>query len=82
LSERHELWRLADALQMDLRAASAKMVELRAQLAALDLPEASRVACPRCGIFFAGEHALAVHLYNMHNGTVPQAWVDAESAAS
>lgn len=44
----HDLWTLADAIQMDLRAATAKLVQLRAELAALDLPfEEPR--CPECG---------------------------------
>lgn len=34
----HRIWQLADAIQMDLRAAQAKMTEMRSYLANLDLP--------------------------------------------
>jgi hypothetical protein len=48
VSDRPEIWEVADALQQDLRAASAKLVELRSQLAAVNLTD-TRARCLVCG---------------------------------
>lgn len=74
---RHEIWKLADALQMDLRAANAKLLELRARLAGLELPDPKIVACPFCGLETRGPRTLAEHLYLSHDGTVPEQWEQA-----
>jgi hypothetical protein len=73
MADRHPIWQLADQLQMDLRAASAKLVELRAQLASIDLGDtnAGRVTCPTCTATFSGDRTLAEHAYNVHDGPVP-----------
>ena len=39
MAERHAIWQLLDRLQMDNRAQAAKLVELRAAVATLGLPE-------------------------------------------
>ena len=74
MSERHDIWQVADALQMDLRAAQAKLVELRARLAALDLPGRNETVCPTCGLPFPGPQTLAEHRYTSHDGPVPAHW--------
>lgn len=74
MTERHDIWQVADALQMDLRAATAKLVELRARLAALDLPTNNASACPTCGVKLRGPNTLAEHVYNSHDGPVPAHW--------
>lgn len=76
---RHDIWQLADKIQMDLRAAQAKLVELRSMLAALDLPDETRTTCPRCELRFRGPNTLAEHLHTSHNGPVPQHWLAAEA---
>ena len=58
--ERPDLWRAADLLQMDLRAAQARLVQLRAMLAQIaTVPKSSRRmvngpvtadSCPGCGV--------------------------------
>jgi hypothetical protein len=77
-SERHDIWKVADALQMDLRAASAKLVELRAHLASIDLPDPSSVTCPTCGIKRPGPRTLAEHVHVSHDGPVPDHWLAIE----
>lgn len=74
MTERHDIWQVADALQMDLRAATAKLVELRARLAALDLPAGSGSTCPACGLKMRGPKTLAEHVYQSHAGPVPEHW--------
>jgi hypothetical protein len=74
VKERHEIWAVADALQMDLRAAAAKLVELRARLAALDLPGKEATVCPTCGVSCAGPQTLAEHVYTSHGGPTPAHW--------
>lgn len=71
MSERHDIWKVADAIQMDLRAASAKLVELRAMLAGMNLPDPTSVTCPKCGLKLRGPRTLAEHLHVSHDGPVP-----------
>lgn len=77
--ERHEIWKVADSLQMDLRAAQGKLTELRRMIAALDLPDPSRVTCPHCGLEARGPNTLAEHVYVSHDGPVPASYQHAES---
>lgn len=77
--ERHEIWAVADALQMDLRAASAKLVELRARISALDLPGPEQFECPKCGVRLSGPTSLAEHDYALHDGPVPPHWLLVEA---
>jgi hypothetical protein len=79
VSERHDIWAVADALQMDLRAASAKLVELRARLSGLDLPNPAKLKCPHCELETRGERTLAEHIRNLHDGPVPAHYSDIES---
>jgi hypothetical protein len=74
MSERHDIWQVADGLQMDLRAAAAKLVELRARLSSLELPDESAVVCPRCGVKAKGVLTLAEHVHVSHDGPVPAHW--------
>lgn len=79
MSERHEIWKIADGLQMDLRNASSKLVELRARLAGLDLPQPSALRCPECGIKPRGVLLLAEHRYQAHDGPLPEHWADLDA---
>jgi hypothetical protein len=74
--ERHELWQVLDAIQMDLRAASAKMTEARSILSGLALPDPKTVTCPRCGLKRPGPRSLAEHMYTAHDGALPEHWED------
>lgn len=81
MTERHELWQVLDALQMDLRAASAKLVEVRARVSSLDLPDATNVPCPHCTRKLTGPRALAEHLYNLHDGPEPAHYAEIAARA-
>lgn len=81
-TERHEIWKVADGLQMDIRNASTKLVELRARLAGLDLPDAPSVTCPKCDYKVAGPMLLAEHLYNVHDGPEPAHYATAEERSA
>lgn len=72
--ERHDLWQVLDKLQMDLRAAQAKLTEARSMLAGLDLPDPKLVKCPRCGLQRSGPRQLAEHMYVSHDGSMPSHW--------
>ena len=48
MTDRPDIWQLADGIQMDLRAANAKLVALRSSLANLELDD-RRPVCPKCG---------------------------------
>lgn len=82
VSERHDIWAIADSLQMDLRAASAKLVELRSRLAALDLPNPNESKCPVCGTLFRGPRSLAQHMYDSHGADLPPHIAEADKLAS
>lgn len=77
-SVRHPLWRLADEIQMDVRQLSAKLVELRAQLSAVDLPEAAPVFRCECGDTQRTQHDLEEHRYRHHDGPLPSLWALAD----
>jgi hypothetical protein len=79
VTERHDIWAIADAIQMDLRAAQAKMVELRAHLAQLDLPDTTGVTCSSCGVKLRGPNTLAEHVHVSHDGPLPAHWVQADA---
>lgn len=69
MTDRHRVWKLADAIQMDLNAAQAKLVELRSLIASLDLPELTTgtTVCPEgCGPMPYGPRRLAEHLHTSH----------------
>lgn len=66
---------------MDLRAANARLVELRSAVAGLELPDPAEVICPICGLRFRGPRALADHLYVSHDGDVPEHVLAAERRA-
>jgi hypothetical protein len=82
MSERHDVWQIADAMQMDIRALAAKMVELRAQLAALNLPKPETLKCPHCGWPAKGPNTLAEHVHVSHDGPLPPAWRRADELAA
>lgn len=81
MSERHDIWEIADRMQMDIRALGVRMVELRAQLAALNLPKPRELTCPQpgCGLKFKGPNTLAEHVHVSHSGPLPPAWRRAEA---
>lgn len=66
MADRSDIWELADAIQMDARALSAKVVELRSRLSSLNL-EDTRPACPACGYRSSMNlPSLAEHLEAQH----------------
>jgi hypothetical protein len=79
----HPLWHLADQIQMDLRAATAKLVQLRAQLANITLPDTPRrVPCPDCAWDFQHLSAMQEHRYHHHDGPLPHHWATADQHAT
>ena len=58
-SDRHPLWQLLDGLQMDLRAADKKLVQIRSYVAGLNIGEKapSSLPCPGCDLR-GGQHLL------------------------
>lgn len=79
MSERHDIWKIADAIQMDLRAASAKLVQLRALLSTIDLPDPITATCPFCSVKMRGPNTLAEHVYHSHDGPTPPLWIAIEA---
>lgn len=77
----HPIWHALDRLQMDLRAANSRLVELRAMVAALELPAGQRWSCPECGTRFASAWRTQEHRYNAHGGPLPDRDAAAERAA-
>lgn len=75
----HDIGEVVNALQADLRSASARLVELRAKLAGLDLPDPLKLKCPHCELETRGERTLAEHLHNSHDGPVPDHYASIEA---
>lgn len=68
--DRPDVWQVADALQQDLRAADAKLVELRALLSRLAISPA-RPRCPVCGYRSAMNlPSVAEHVEQHHPGAL------------
>lgn len=82
MSERHDIWKVADSLQMDLRAAQAKLIELRSMLAGLNFPGPSSMRCGICGLASRGPRTLAEHVYTSHGGPLPEHWSTIDSLAN
>lgn len=74
MTDRHEIWKLLDELQMNNRADAAKLVTLRSLVAGLNLPTPSGLACPRCGLACKGPRTLAEHMHQLHGGPLPEHW--------
>jgi hypothetical protein len=68
-------------IRYDLTAAQGKLTDAIAAIAALNLPDASSVTCPTCGVHARGPNALAEHVHHSHAGPVPPAWLEAERLA-
>jgi hypothetical protein len=81
MADRHPIWRMLDEMQMNNRADAAKLVEIRAQLATIDLGGkiSSRVQCDVCGANFPGTRALSEHAFNVHDGPVPDHYAEIEA---
>lgn len=77
---RHEIWKVLDAIQMDLRAAQAKLVTLRSIVAQHNYPDATSSSCPECGLKLRGPRTLEEHLYQTHDGPEPAHWLDEEDS--
>lgn len=77
----HPLLTLLSYVQDDLRAVQAKLIEIRAQVALLDLDEPERHTCS-CGLSFKSALKLAEHGYTAHDGPEPTHWRDAEDLAA
>jgi len=84
MSHEHPVWQMLDKLQMDNRAMAAKLVELRAHVAALELPDESpRYTCETCKRSdFRSIPQLAEHIYYHHDGPVPNHLLRAEELAA
>jgi hypothetical protein len=85
VTKRHEIWQLIDGIQMDLRTASTKLVELRGRLAALDLPR-TRIGweartCAACQAVFRSIWELQEHAYRVHDGPLPDSYAKADQRA-
>lgn len=79
--ERHPAWEIYYAAERDVRSALAKISELGIQLANLSLADPLDVNCPLCGLKTKGPRSLSEHLYNSHDGEVPETWERAEKLA-
>ena len=68
MSDTHPVFKLIGWIQDDMRGVNAKLTELRAHLAAMDLEPASLPACPVCGpISLPPTTSLADHLRVVHD---------------
>ena len=82
MADRPDIWKVANALQMNLRACQAQLVELRGMLSRLDVPASTEIDCPLCGLRTKGPRTLSEHLYQMHNGGEPETWAEIDRRTS
>lgn len=81
MSHDHPLWAALDRAQMDLRNANARLTEVRAMVAQLELGHDTRPACPTCGLVFQLTWQRDEHLYHAHDGPLPEHYAAAERLA-
>lgn len=82
MTERHPVWQLLDKLQMDNREQAAKLVELRALVSQLELPNPAKRRCDTCGVSFRNQLLRDEHVYHSHQGPVPEHYLRAERLAN
>lgn len=73
-----DLLNILREIRKELTAAQAKLTDAITTITALELPDAERPRCVECGITFRGSLSLAEHLYNHHNGPLPDHYLAAE----
>lgn len=78
----HDVWDLLDKIQMDHRVMGARIVQLRAQVAALDLPGKTVLECGHCRMRLPSQRRLDEHVYISHDGPHPPHWLGAEQLAA
>lgn len=81
-SGRHPIWEALDGAQQDLRAATAKLVAIRAFVAQIDIPEQGKFRCPECDTTFQRSTDLAEHRYRVHAAELPAHWARADQIAA
>lgn len=61
-----DVFRLIGYVEDDLRHVHAKLTEIRAMLASMNLPAPADTTCPECGIAVRAPTSLADHMWNTH----------------
>lgn len=74
-----DAYELLRKIRYDLTAAQAKVTDALKVLAALNLPDVSRLECETCGPLAVGPRGLAEHLFNSHGGPLPEHWQAGDS---
>lgn len=82
-SHDHPIWELLDRMQMDMRAMNAKLTDLRARVAALNLVVDEPLHCPHCGPWHRSAELLEEHLYSVdpERYPLPAHWAAADTRA-
>ena len=80
-SHSHPVWQLLDQLQAEVRVFDAKLTELRARVAEIELPGETKHVCTDCGAVHRHRHALEEHRYRVHDGPVPESYLAGERRA-
>lgn len=81
LEGKHPIWTQLDALTKSHAEQGARLTELRARVATMNLPAVTAYACPVCGIEFRSQAVAEQHLYVSHDGPLPQSLIAGERAA-
>lgn len=80
-ASKDDLVKMLKQVKYDLSVTQTRVAEIAEAVALLDLPSTPKPVCPRCQITQRNALALAEHVYNAHNGPVPEHYLAAERRA-
>lgn len=69
-----DIYELLKKIRYDTTAIQSKVTDALNALADLNLVDQPAARCPRCGTEFRGPLRLAEHMYQSHDGPLPEHW--------
>lgn len=76
-----DVYRQLRAMREDLTKMQGRVTDIVNMLNTFNFPDAEAEKCPHCDLKFKGPLSLAEHVYNSHDGPVPEHYLAAERAA-
>lgn len=76
-----DIYELLKKIRYDATAIQGKVTDALKLLGELNLPDQPSAECPHCGLEMRGERTLQEHLYNSHDGPVPDHYAAIEARA-
>jgi hypothetical protein len=82
VSSAEDLFEKLREIRYEATAIQGKLSDVFGILDSLEIVDAPRPRCDRCGASFRGRRSLAEHAYTAHGGEVPEHWLEAEGRSA